>query len=143
MTFDDTLCMNHGSTTKSTTNASSSSCIEVMSARHGVGFIPPMNGRVRHLSKSNHDIYENGVFTGSHENDMCGGGSPHCEYTLLKRWMTGEKATLEDEDIQMQIFDLAREWMNASFLFKLHEDVEGERDIASENNSGNISRETG
>ena len=83
--------------------------VEVMSARHGVGFIPPMNGRDGHFSESNYYINENGMFTRSHVNDMRGDGTPHCEYTLLKRWMTGEKATLEDEDIQMEIFDLARE----------------------------------
>ncbi len=76
--------------------------VVVMSARHGVGFIPPMNGRVSHLSESNYDKNENGVFTGSHENDVRGDGTLHCEYTLLKRWMTSEKATLEDEDIQME-----------------------------------------
>jgi hypothetical protein len=30
--------------------------VEVMSAPHEVGFIPSMNGRVSHLSESNHDI---------------------------------------------------------------------------------------
>jgi hypothetical protein len=74
-----------------------------MSALHEVRFIPSMNGRVSHLSESHHDKNENGVFTGLHENDMRGGGTPHCEYTLLKRWMMGGKATLEYEDIQMQI----------------------------------------
>ena len=43
---------------------------------------------------------------------MSGDGTPHCEYTLMMRWMTGEKATLESEDIQMQRFDLACEWMD-------------------------------
>ncbi len=74
---------------------------------------------------------------------MRGGGTPHCEYTLLKRWMTGEKAALEYEDIQMQIFDLAREWMNASNYLSCMEMSRENATLLFGNNSGNITRETG
>ena len=30
------------------------------------------------------------------------------QYTLLKTWVTGDKAITEEEDIKMEIFDLAR-----------------------------------
>jgi hypothetical protein len=41
------------------------------------------------------------------------------EYTLIKTWVTGERAEMEDEDIQREMFELAREWMSASKLKKL------------------------
>ena len=52
------------------------------------------------------------------------------EYVLMKTWVTGEKAVMEEEDIQMEIFDLARAWMNDSLLFKVPGQVEGEFDVA-------------
>ncbi len=36
------------------------------------------------------------------------------EWTLMKRWMTGEKAEKEQEDIGRELFELAREWMAVS-----------------------------
>jgi hypothetical protein len=59
-----------------------------------------------------------------------GGGTDHCKYTLMKRWTTGEKAMLEEKDTQMEIFKLAHDWMNASLLFKLNGDIDGQNDIA-------------
>ncbi len=58
-----------------------------------------------------------------------GDGVQRSQYTLLKTWVTGDKAIME-EDIQMEIFDLACFWMNASLLFKMPGQVEGEHDIA-------------
>ena len=52
------------------------------------------------------------------------------EYVLMKTWVTGEKAVMEEEDIQMEIFDLARAWINDSLLFKVPGQVEGEFDVA-------------
>jgi hypothetical protein len=41
----------------------------------------------------------------------CHGGEKNVviTHTLIKTWVTGEKATLEEEDIQIEIFELARE----------------------------------
>jgi hypothetical protein len=41
------------------------------------------------------------------------------EWTLMKRWVTGEKAEMEQEDIERELFELAREWMSVSKLRKL------------------------
>ena len=57
-------------------------------------------------------------------------GVQRSQYTLLKTWVTGDKAIMEEEDIKMEIFDLARSWMNASLLFKMPGQVEGDNDIA-------------
>lgn len=61
---------------------------------------------------------------------LTGDGVQRSQYTLLKTWVTGDKAIMEEEDIKMEIFDLARSWMNASLLFKMPGQVEGEDDIA-------------
>jgi hypothetical protein len=41
------------------------------------------------------------------------------EFTLMKRWVTGEKAEMDSEDIERELFELAREWMSLSTLKKL------------------------
>ena len=38
------------------------------------------------------------------------------EWTLMKRWVTGEKAEMDQEDIEREWFELAREWMAVSNL---------------------------
>ena len=40
-------------------------------------------------------------------------------WTMMKRWVTGEKAEMEPEDIERELFKLAREWMEVSKLKKL------------------------
>jgi hypothetical protein len=35
--------------------------------------------------------------------------SGYKEYTLMKRWVTGEKAEMESEDIERELFELARD----------------------------------
>ena len=55
---------------------------------------------------------------------LTGDGVQRSQYTLLKTWVTGDKAIMEEEDIKMEIFDLARSWMNASLLFKMPGQVE-------------------
>ncbi len=52
-------------------------------------------------------------------------GVQRSQYTLLKTWVTGDKSIMEEEDIKMEIFDLAWSWMNASLLFKMPGQVEG------------------
>jgi hypothetical protein len=32
------------------------------------------------------------------------------EFTLMKRWVTGEKAEMDSEDVERELFELAREW---------------------------------
>ena len=44
---------------------------------------------------------------------------PHLDYVLIKRWVTGEKAAMDDEDIENEMFNEAREFMSASLLRKL------------------------
>jgi hypothetical protein len=41
------------------------------------------------------------------------------ERTLMKGWVTGEKAAMEQKDIDRELFELAREWMTVSKLRKL------------------------
>jgi hypothetical protein len=41
------------------------------------------------------------------------------EYTLMKRWATGEKAKMDSEDIERGLFELARDWMSQSKFKKL------------------------
>ncbi len=42
------------------------------------------------------------------------------EFTLIKRWVTGEKAEMDSEDIEQEIFELVRDWMSQSNLKQLH-----------------------
>ena len=42
------------------------------------------------------------------------------EFTLIKRWVTGEKAEMDSEDIERELFELVRDWMSQSNL-KLHD----------------------
>ncbi len=37
----------------------------------------------------------------------------------MKRWVTGEKAKMDSEDIERGLFELARDWMSQSKLKKL------------------------
>ena len=41
------------------------------------------------------------------------------EYTLMKRWVTGDKAEMDPDDIERELFELARDWMSQSKLKKL------------------------
>ncbi len=41
------------------------------------------------------------------------------EYTLMKRWVTGDKAEMDSEYIERELFELARDWMSQSKLKKL------------------------
>ena len=41
------------------------------------------------------------------------------EYVLIKEWVTGEKAAMDDEDIDNEMFNEAREYMSALLLRKL------------------------
>ncbi len=52
------------------------------------------------------------------ESSLHDDGMKRSDYTLLTAWVTGDKATLEEEDIQMEMFDITRSWMSAS-LFKV------------------------
>jgi hypothetical protein len=36
------------------------------------------------------------------------------QYTLLKRWVTGELAEKEEKDIKREMYELARKWMAES-----------------------------
>jgi hypothetical protein len=57
-------------------------------------------------------------------------GMEYSEYTLMKTWTTGDEAVMEEEDIQMEMFELTRAWMNESLLFKMPGQVDGELDFA-------------
>ncbi len=41
------------------------------------------------------------------------------QFTLLKRWVTGERAEMEEVDINREMYELARKWMAKSKLLKL------------------------
>ena len=40
------------------------------------------------------------------------------DYTCIKRWVTGDEAMQDEEDIQRELFEHARDWMEASKLRK-------------------------
>ncbi len=52
------------------------------------------------------------------------------EWTLMKRWVTGEKEEMDQEGIDRELFELAREWMAVSKLRKLPGHVAKETDVA-------------
>ena len=52
------------------------------------------------------------------------------EWTLMKRWVTGEKAEMDQEDIDRELLESAREWMAVSKLRKLPGHVAKETDVA-------------
>ena len=52
------------------------------------------------------------------------------EWTLMKRWVTGEKADMDQEDIERELYELAREWMAVSKLRKIPGHVAKETDVA-------------
>jgi hypothetical protein len=41
------------------------------------------------------------------------------DYVLIKQWVTGEKASMEEEDIENEMFNAARDYMSVSLLRKL------------------------
>jgi hypothetical protein len=45
--------------------------------------------------------------------------SGYKEYTLMKRWMPGDKAKMDSEDIERELFELASDWTSQSKLKKL------------------------
>ncbi len=51
------------------------------------------------------------------------------ECTLMKRWVTGQKTEMEQEDIDRELFELAREWMAVSKLRKIPGHVAKETDV--------------
>ncbi len=51
-------------------------------------------------------------------------------WALMKRWVTGEKAEMDREDIDRELFELSREWMAVSKLGKLPGHVAKETDVA-------------
>ncbi len=51
------------------------------------------------------------------------------EWTLMKRWVTGEKAEMGQEDIDRKLYELAREWMAVSKLRKFPCHVAKETDV--------------
>ena len=66
------------------------------------------------------------------ESSLHDDGMKRSDYTLLTTWVTGDKATLEEEDIQMELFDITRSWMSASLfkLFKMRCRVDDPQDFA-------------
>ncbi len=48
----------------------------------------------------------------------------------MERWLTGEKAEMEQEDVDRELFELARESMSVSTLRKLPGHVAKEPDVA-------------
>ncbi len=52
------------------------------------------------------------------------------EWTLTKQWVTGQKAEMEQENIDREFFKLAREWMALSKLRKISYHVANETNVA-------------
>ena len=53
-------------------------------------------------------------------------------WTMIKRWVTGEQAEMDqdDSDIDRELFELARDWMEVSKLKKLSGHVAKETNVA-------------
>jgi hypothetical protein len=51
-------------------------------------------------------------------------------WTMMKRWVTGEQAEMDQDDIDRELFELAREWMEVSKLKKLPGHVAKETDVS-------------
>ena len=51
-------------------------------------------------------------------------------WTMIKRWVTGEQAELDQDDIDRELFEIAREWMEVSKLQKLPGHVAKETDVS-------------
>ncbi len=49
---------------------------------------------------------------------------------MIKRWVTGEQAEMDHDDIDRELFELARDWMAVSKLKKLPGHVAKETDVA-------------
>ena len=91
---------------------------------------PTKKNRDRHGEEDADDLeYE------SEENDEAGSATRRRkwngrgEYRLVKRWVTGECAEMEDSDIQKEIFDLSRAFMEESMLKMIPTHVPNETDI--------------
>ncbi len=51
-------------------------------------------------------------------------------WTMVKHWVTGEHAEMDQDDIDRELFELAREWMEVSKLKKLPGHVAKETDVS-------------
>jgi hypothetical protein len=51
-------------------------------------------------------------------------------WTMIKRWVTGVQAEMDQDDIDMELFELAHDWMEVSKLKKLPGHVAKETDVA-------------
>jgi hypothetical protein len=51
-------------------------------------------------------------------------------WRTIKRWVTGEQAEMDQDDIDRELFELAREWMEVSKFKKLPGDVSKETDVS-------------
>ena len=51
-------------------------------------------------------------------------------WTTIKRWVTGEQAEMDQDDIDRDLFELAREWMEVSELKKLPGHVAKETNVS-------------
>ena len=51
-------------------------------------------------------------------------------WTMITRWVTGEHAKMDQDDIDRELFEFAREWMEVSKLKKLPGHVAKEIDVA-------------
>ena len=55
----------------------------------------------------------------SSDDGLASAKQKNAKYVLMKRWVTGEEAEMEEEDIENEMFGLARDYMSASLLRKL------------------------
>ncbi len=49
---------------------------------------------------------------------------------MIKKWITGERVTVEQEDIDRELFELARDYMSASGLKKIPGHFAKDTDLA-------------
>ncbi len=52
------------------------------------------------------------------------------EFQVINKWTNGERATAEQEDIDRELFELARDYMSASGLKKIPGHVAKDTDVA-------------
>ena len=94
-----------------------------------VGLPPPRRSREKMVGNSGADDEDSEEEVSDADLEKClahpkqRSGGPRkwngrADYTLVKQWVTGEHATMEEEDIERELFELARDWMWASKLKK-------------------------
>jgi hypothetical protein len=80
---------------------------------------PTANGGAGHSDSDDQMNSENDSDEDQQDGDKKRKWNGRREFTLMKRWVTGDKAEMDSEDFERELFELARDWMSQSKLKKL------------------------